>query len=311
MDQLAGVGTPTAAEAVALAARVWPRRTVRVGDVDLAVREVPDADPGAPPAVFVHGLNGSSLNFTAIGLLLAGAVRGVAIDLPGFGHTEPGTAAWGLAEHGDLLERFLDTEFDQPVHLVGNSMGGAIVVRLAAQRPDLVRTLTLISPALPDQRPRAVAAYFMGLSTPRLGPAIMRRNARIPFERRMKLGLSLVFGDHRTLPPELLEAYETELRRRDTQPWVADSVMAGARSIVAATVARPARSLWADAARIGCPVLLVYGGRDRLVPARVRNRAQAGFPDARLLYLPESGHVAQIEHPLEVAAAFRQLIRSS
>ena len=310
MDRVAGQQTPSAAEAVALAARVWPRRTVRIGDVELAVREVPDADPGTPPAVFVHGLNGSSLNFTAIGVLLADTVRGVAMDLPGFGHTEPGRATWGLAEHGDLVERFLDAEFDQPVHLVGNSMGGSIVVRLAAKRPDLVRTLTLISPALPDQRPRAVAAYFGALSIPRLGPAIMRRNAQLPFERRMKLGLSMVFGDHRSLPPDLIEAYEEELRRRDTQPWVADSVLAGARSIVAATVARPGRSLWADAARIECPVLLVYGGRDRLVPARIRNRAQAGFPDARLLYLPDSGHVAQIEHPLEVATAFRQLLRT-
>lgn len=308
---MAGRKVLGAAEAVALATRVWPLRMVRVGDVELAVREVPDADPGVPPAVFVHGLGGSSLNFTAIGLLLADTVRGVAMDLPGFGHTEPGPAPSGLAEHGELLERFLDAEFDQPVHLIGNSMGGSIVVRLAARRPDLIRTLTLISPALPDQRPRAVAAYFMGLSTPKLGPAIMRRNAKIPFERRMKLGLTMVFGDHRSLPPELIEAYEDELRRRDTQPWVADSVLAGARSIVGAMVARPGRSLWADAVRIDCPVLLVYGGRDRLVPARIRNRAQAAFPDARLLYLPDSGHVAQIEHPLQVAAAFRQLIRNS
>jgi pimeloyl-ACP methyl ester carboxylesterase len=80
---------------------------------------------------------------------------------------------------------------------------------------------------------------------------------------------------------------------------------------VAATITPPRRSLWADAARVRRPVLLVYGGRDRFVDARVRNRAQGVFPDARLLYLPQSGHVAQIEHPAEVAAAFRQLIRNS
>jgi pimeloyl-ACP methyl ester carboxylesterase len=121
----------------------------------------------------------------------------------------------------------------------------------------------------------------------------------------------LVFGDHHVLPPEVIAAYEAELHRRDDTPWSADALLAGARSIVTSTLAPSRRSLWADAARVRCPVLLVYGGRDRLVDARVRNRAQAAFPDARLLYLPGSGHVAMIEHPIEVAAAFRQLIRNS
>ena len=49
--------------------------------------------------------------------------------------------------------------------------------------------------------------------------------------------------------------------------------------------------------------------RDRLVDARIRTKAQSAFADARLLYLPDSGHVAQMEHPQEVEQAFRQLIR--
>ena len=55
-------------------------------------------------------------------------------------------------------------------------------------------------------------------------------------------------------------------------------------------------------------MLLVYGGKDRLVDARIRTKAQRTFPDARLLYLPQSGHVAQMEHPRTVERAFRQLI---
>jgi pimeloyl-ACP methyl ester carboxylesterase len=282
---------------------------VSVDGVELHVREVPDAASDAPPLVFVHGLGGSSLNFTAIGLLLADAGRGVAMDLPGFGHTPPRDTPAGITEHAALVESFLDDRYDEPVHLFGNSMGGAIAVHLAARRPDLVRTLTLVSPALPDPRPRAVSAWFAAMATPRLGPAVLRRSARLPFERRLEVGMSMIFGNRRALPPEIIEAYEAELRRRDTDPWVAEAVLAGAKSIVTAHLAPPRRSLWADAAKVRCPVLLVYGGRDRLVDARVRNRAQAAFRDARLLYLPESGHVAQIEHPDEVARAFRQLVR--
>ncbi len=55
-------------------------------------------------------------------------------------------------------------------------------------------------------------------------------------------------------------------------------------------------------------MLLIYGGKDRLVDARIRTKAQRTFPNARLLYLPRSGHVAQMEHPEQVERAFRQLI---
>ena len=57
-----------------------------------------------------------------------------------------------------------------PVHLVGNSLGGAVCVRVAARRPDLVRSLTLISPALPDLRPRLIPLRVTVASAPWLGP---------------------------------------------------------------------------------------------------------------------------------------------
>jgi pimeloyl-ACP methyl ester carboxylesterase len=103
-------------------------------------------------------------------------------------------------------------------------------------------------------------------------------------------------------------AYEEELHRRDTDPWAQQATVDGARSILRSSLAPPRRSLWADAANVQCPVLLIYGGKDRLVDARIRTKAQRTFPDARTLYLPRSGHVAQMEHPDQVARAFRQLI---
>jgi pimeloyl-ACP methyl ester carboxylesterase len=294
---------------VALAAKEWPLRMVEVGEIPLAVREVPGTDPELPPALFVHGLGGSSLNWTALGWLLADAVRPMAPDLPGFGRTPPLPGPAGIGEHAEVVLDLIDS-FDRPVHLFGNSMGGAIAVLVAARRPSQVASLTLTSPALPDPRPSLTSAWFAAMATPKVGPAVLRRSARLPFEKRIQLGLAMIFGNHSALPPEVLAAYEAEVRRRDSQPWVADAVLAGARSIVRTQLTPPRWSLWADAARVRCPVLLVYGGRDRLVDARVRNRAQQAFRDARLLFLPESGHVAQIEHPDEVAAGFRQLIRS-
>jgi pimeloyl-ACP methyl ester carboxylesterase len=293
---------------VSLGTQEWPARTVPVAGVDLLVRETPGAAKDLPPALYVHGLGGSSLNWTALGLLLNDTVRGFAPDLPGFGQTPRLPGIGGIRQQAALLAQLLDKEFDQPAHVFGNSMGGATAVALAALRPDQVASLTLISPALPHPRPSATAVWFTALATPRLGKAVLDRTKRIPFDRRLAAGLSMVFGDPRALPPEIRTIYENELHRRDDQPWGAQATLDGARSILLSYLAPPRRSLWADAAKIEVPVQLIYGGKDRLVDARIRTKAQRAFPDARLLYLPQSGHVAQMEHPELVEKAFRQLI---
>jgi pimeloyl-ACP methyl ester carboxylesterase len=292
---------------VPLGAQEWPARRVPVAGVDLLVRDVPGAAADLPPALFVHGLGGSSLNWTALGLRLNDTIRGIAPDLPGFGRT-PLSGAASITEQAAVLIELLEREVEQPVHLFGNSMGGASAVALAAQRPDLVASLTLISPALPHPRVSASALWFTALATPRLGSVVLERSRRLPFDRRFQASLAMVFGDPRSLAPEVRAAYEAELRRRDTDPWVGQATLDGARSILRSSLALPRRSLWADAAKVECPVLLIYGGKDRLVDARIRTKAQRTFPDARLLYLPRSGHVAQMEHPEQVERAFRQLI---
>ena len=77
------------------------------------------------PLCSSHGLGGSSLNWTALGLLLNDTVRGIAPDLPGFGRTPPSRVIGGISEQADVLIQLMEREFDQPVHVFGNSMGGA------------------------------------------------------------------------------------------------------------------------------------------------------------------------------------------
>ena len=298
---------PVTGDAVPGGAQEWPERRVPVAGVELLVRDVPGAAADLPPALFVHGLGGSSLNWTALGLLLNDTIQGIAPDLPGFGRT-PLTGVTGIAEQAELLIQLVEQEYDQPVHVFGNSMGGASSVALAAQRPDLVASLTLVSPALPHPRVSASALWFAALAVPRLGPVVLERTQRLPFDQRFEASLAMVFGDPHALAPEVRAAYEQELHRRDTDPWGRQATVEGARSILRSSLARPRRSLWADAATVQCPVLLIYGGKDRLVDARIRTKAHRTFPNAQLLYLPQSGHVAQMEHPQEVARAFRHLI---
>src|SRR5262245_27795600 len=140
----------------------WPGELVRLGSGEVFVRAVPESD-GAEPAMFVHGLSGSSRNWTDLMDLLSRpgasgtgpALAGEALDLPGFGHS-PVTVGTDVSIRGqaETVIAVLDKRGRWPVHLVGNSLGGAVCTRVAARRPDLVRSLTLISPALPDLHPR-------------------------------------------------------------------------------------------------------------------------------------------------------------
>ena len=69
----------------------WPGRVLRSGSVTLHVREAPgpDCEERDELVVYVHGLGGSATNFTDVAGLVASRVAGLAVDLPGFGRTEP------------------------------------------------------------------------------------------------------------------------------------------------------------------------------------------------------------------------------
>src|SRR5438094_676787 len=82
-----------------------------------------------------------------------------------------------------------------PVHLIGNSLGGAVCVKVAATRPDLIRSLTLVSPALPDSRPRLDLIRFSVMSLPRVGARVVKQYQVLPPERRVADVITTCYGD--------------------------------------------------------------------------------------------------------------------
>jgi pimeloyl-ACP methyl ester carboxylesterase len=196
------------------------------------------------------------------------------------------------------------------VHLFGNSLGGAVSVRLAALRPDLVRSLTLISPALPEVPPQRSALPTGMLAIPGV-PLLL---SRIPaggrsVEQATDGLLDLVYGNARAIPADKRARAVAEYRRRVGLPYAMQVLVGSARGIVTAYTERGEQALWRQAERVEVPVLLVYGLRDKLVSYRSAARACAAFRDARLLVLPESGHVAMMEHPAQVGRAVREFLR--
>jgi pimeloyl-ACP methyl ester carboxylesterase len=295
----------------------WPGELVSAGAGQLFVRSAP-APEGAEPALFVHGLGGSSTNWTDLMDLLRNPPAGhpdepalacEAVDLPGFGFSPVPTGGGHSVEAmATAVGELIDKRGQWPVHLAGNSLGGAVCVRLAARRPDLVRTLTLISPALPDLRPRVLPMRLTLLCAPGVGPWLLSRVAqRVPPESRASMAVRDVFADPSLVHPKRLAEEIAELTRRDGL-WYADTVLlAAARGIVTEYMRRGPRSLWHDAARVKAPTLVIYGSHDRLVRPAMAALAARSFRRGRVVVLSGTGHVAMMERPGLVAKEMRDL----
>lgn len=283
----------------------WPVRKLWVRGRATRMRVI--GEPGDTPIAYVHGLGGSALDWTMLGGLLAPR-RGYALDLPGFGGSAPLRRCTlpALAEH---VAGWL-AGLDGPVHLVGNSLGGAVTVRVAAAHPELVRSLTLISPAMPFHRPWQSqlgplvpaawlpgAAQALSASMRRLGPVGLTRQS-----------LDNCMAQPGTVTADLLDAFVAEAGEWLTTPWHADTYLRTFRALLTEFLRGGTDTLWSAAARITAPTLVVWGRDDRLVPVRLAERLVATIPGARLLALDGVGHVAQLENPRTVARALLALV---
>lgn len=240
---------------------------------------------------------------------LDGLVDSEALDLPGFGDSPPpDDGDYSVTGHARAVIRYLDAAGRGPVHLFGNSLGGAITTRVAAVRPDLVRTLTLISPALPEIRVQRSAVPTALLGLPGVASLFTRISREWTAEQRVRGVLGLCYGDPGQVTPEAFRYAVEELERRLQLPYFWDAMARSSRGIVNAYTLGGQHGLWRQAERVLAPTLLVYGGRDQLVGYRMAQRAARTFRDSRLLSLPDAGHVAMMEYPESVAAAFRELL---
>jgi pimeloyl-ACP methyl ester carboxylesterase len=285
----------------------WPGELVDLGEQIVHMRSTPEG-PGEK-AVYVHGLGGSATNWTDLMGELSDVVTGYAVDLPGAGYSpEPPGRDYSIGAHARTVIALIERVADRPIHLFGNSLGGAVSVRVAADRPDLVRSLTLVSPALPDLLPRSGPARVALSTVPRLGEWAAGRLSVLPAERRLNATIAMCYADSGRIHPERLREAVEELRRRDGLPYAAVALVSSARGLVAEYFRRGEENLWQQAARVSAPTLIVHGRHDRLVNPRMAARAGRTFPQVRLVLLPDAGHVAQMEVPERVAREARLLI---
>jgi pimeloyl-ACP methyl ester carboxylesterase len=291
----------------------WPGEQVRVGDLDLYVRRTPGPAGGGEPALYVHGLGGAATNWTDYAGLLATRLDGEALDLPGFGHAGPSpTGRYGVTEQARAVLAYLEHRGRRPVHLVGNSLGGVVALLVAAERPELVRTLTLIAPAMPWLRPRRGSDLAVPmLLVPGIGTYAQRRLDSLPPERRAAGLLQLVFAEPGAVPRNRVQETIAEMGRRQQLPYAGDAFTGSLRGLARSYLVAGPRSLWRRAAQVTAPTLVVWGAADRLVPVALAARTAAAVPDSRLLVLPNVGHVPQLEAAEPTARATLALIEDA
>ncbi|MBK9740791.1 MAG: alpha/beta fold hydrolase [Actinobacteria bacterium] len=288
----------------------WPRADVSLPARTLSVRHAEPSAEGLPTAVYVHGLGGSSLNWTDLMARLRGDVDGWAVDLGGFGQSPPPRDGdMTPAGHARSVAEFVEHLGSAPVHLFGNSLGGSVALQLAARRPDLVRSLTLISPALPMLFATKSNFHLPVIAVPGVGERLVPKYMEADAGARVRGTIDVCFADpSRVSAARMAESVE-EVRSRDHLPYASDAFLRTLRGLLRTFIDVGPNRPWKLAERVTCPTLVVYGRKDPLVDPRSAHRVTKHFPDAHVVVLPDSGHVAQMEHPEFVAAAWDRFIR--
>jgi pimeloyl-ACP methyl ester carboxylesterase len=247
------------------------------------------------PLVLVHGLGGAAANWLALAPLLLPRRRLLVPELPGHGGSEPLPAAPSLNAYADRIGLLLEAEGLSPAPVVGHSLGGAILLRLAIRRPELVAALVLAGAAgiSSSLRRARYGLTITGLLKP--GRKIAPHRARVA---RSVLLRYAVFGrwgaaDPPALPSELVEAFLSgPARHTDT--------VSAARALVR----DDPRS---DLEHVRCRGLVLWGARDTQLPV-----ADA-FDYARRLRAPlrviaDCGHLLIGERPEACADAIETFL---
>jgi len=287
----------------------WPREELRLPSRTLSVRHAPGARTDQPAALYVHGLGGSSLNWTDFMHEMQPFVDGWAVDVGGFGYSPPPRDGdMSPSGHARALVDLIAHLDIAPVHLFGNSMGGAVALQLAARRPDLVRSLTLVSPALPSLNLTKQNAHLPVIAVPGIGERLVPKFMEADAESRVKGSIDVTYADPTRVAPERLQEAADETREHDRLPYASDAFLRSLRGLLRTFTDIGPNRPWKLAERVVCPTLVVYGRKDPLVDSRSAHRVTKHFKDAHVVVLPDSGHVAQMEHPEFVRAAWERFI---
>jgi pimeloyl-ACP methyl ester carboxylesterase len=236
------------------------------------------------PLVLVHGLGGAASNWTELAPLLARRHRLLVPDLPGHGASTALPGVSGLEPFADRVALVAEREGMLPAPVVGHSLGGTVVLRLALRRPQDVEALVLAGAAglsIGNVWGRQLLSLFTSVRPGRLAARYRGWVSRSPLLRRLVFGFVSV-ADPPALTNEAVEGFlAAQLLHTDV-----DSAWQALRAD------DPRQELEA----IRCPVLVLWGAEDVQLPLddafEYTRRLRA-----RLRVIPGCGHLLIGERP--------------
>lgn len=258
-----------------------------------------------PAVLLIHGLGDEADTWRHLVEPLAAAGRRVlALDLPGFGRSEPlpGRLSWPRLVQ--VLLEFIEVAKAAAPVLIGHSLGAMLVHSLALQYPERLTKAVLISGGLAPSRQKLSLPLLLSL-TPGLGEWLYTRLRRDP--QRAYASLRAYYRDLAALP-ELERQFLFERVNQRVWSNTQRAAYLGVLRAAAAWLPRQQAGLPARLAANRVTTLLVWGEQDALLPPDNGRRLAALQPHTRLVTLPGAGHNLQQEQPAKLLAALQGFV---
>ncbi len=243
---------------------------------------------GETPLLLLHGLGSSADDWFMQLPAFAPYFRCVAVDLRGHGLSDKPDGPYSVALFAADAAALLSALGAAPAHVLGLSLGGMVAQQLAIAYPHLVRSLVLIN-TLPGIWPPSWHIVRVGL-----------RRLSAPWRRRsMAEQAARVAADLFPRPQQAFLRAQVQARLASNDPE------AYRKATLAVAAFRPGNSL----RRIVCPVLIIAGEEDRVVPRLYQERLRRALPGAEFIRLPGVGHASNVEAPDAVNEAVLAFLR--
>jgi pimeloyl-ACP methyl ester carboxylesterase len=273
-----------------------PSQFLAVGGMQVHVRDVgPRDDPH--PVVLLHGTSASLHTWEGWVPELSRTRRVVSLDLPGFGLTGPfPDDTYAIGDYARFMGELMDALALPPAVLVGNSFGGQVALEVALTEPGRVHQLVLVDALAYPRASESVPLGFVLAATPGVNRLLKYVLPRDTVEQ----GLRDVYGDPGRVTPALVDRYyELTLR-------------AGNRAALPKRLRHlPTEASAARLAQIRQPTLILWGGRDQLIPLAQGQRLHADIAGSQLVVFPSLGHVPHEEDPALTLAAVQAFLGQS
>jgi pimeloyl-ACP methyl ester carboxylesterase len=240
-----------------------------------------------PPIVLIHGTSASLHTWEGWVKALKTQRRVITFDLPGFGLTGPFAGQYTPDDyHGDTYARFvldlLDALQIERAVLGGNSLGGEVAWRTAYAAPQRVAALVLVDAVGPAFTPIDVPLGFRLARVP-----VLNRVSEWALPRELvEKSVASVYGDPARITPALVDRYY-ELTLREGNRRALRLRMQGLEN------GEHAERI----ATLKQPTLILWGGRDRLIPPPVAQQFKQQIAGSQLVVFDDLGHVPQEEDP--------------